>query len=161
MDKLELDARVARLERRLSLLTAILAAAALAAGLFLLVAIRRVDETAAIETSVSPPVPPAPTAPAAFATGVFTPAPDVSMGALRDELIAVHALLDQGLISEDEWESKKARLLRGPVVASDLRSDLEQVRQLADRDLICEEERDALRARLLGLDEPTEAAVGH
>jgi hypothetical protein len=165
MDKLELDARVARLERRVSLLTAMLAVAVLAAVGIGFTSLRRAEEPAtatALEAAatVKDTFPPAPPAMISMAT-TRAPGFEGSMGWLRDQILTLHALREQELITEDEWQAKKAQLLAAPIAVAELRSDLQQVRDLCDQRLICEEERDALRARLLGLDGSEHAGQGN
>jgi hypothetical protein len=158
MDKLELDTRVARLERRLSLLAAgIVLAAGLFAGAWCIAAIRQPDlVTPATAFEIPPPVPVATPVPTQFLTVAAPMMAEGSMPALQRELAMFHGLLDEGVIREEEWEAKKGRLLSQPVTPGDLRSDLEQVQQLWTEHLICEDERDALRAQLLGIEERDE-----
>ena len=63
-------------------------------------------------------------------------------------------LQDEGIITEEEWEARKARTLEEELNPGDLRSDLQMVQQLSDTGAICEEERTSLRARLLGIEQP-------
>jgi len=145
MDKLELDARVARLERRSSHLTAlvILMGAILACVLFFAL-VGRPDVSPVYATTVATPAP----------VPMLPPPPaDGSMAALHQQLATLRELRDQDLITEDEWHAKKDRLLAAPVKASDLRSDMERVRELFDQKAICEGERDTLKAKLLEIDE--------
>jgi len=149
MDKLELDARVARLERRCSHLTALVTAfgVALACMVFFALAEGQVNIPATAVYAAPMPMPtPAP---------MITPAPPAhgSMAALHDQLATLRDLRNQDLITEDEWHAKKNKLLSAPVKASDLRSDLERVRDLVDQQAICEGERDTLKKKLLEIDE--------
>lgn len=154
MDKLELDARVARLERRVGVLwTAFaLASVGVVALLFFALVVRK-------SSVYHPPEPPAtaismPTPmPMEFVTATAPASSEGSMPALQHQLNTFHDLCNQGLISEEEWQAKKAKLLSAPVTAGDIRSDLQQVQQLVDTQAICESEREALRAQLLGIEE--------
>lgn len=144
MDKLELDARVARLERRSSHLTALVALMGVALACGLLFAL-----TGGSDTMTATPV---------YATTMPMPTPvppppaDGSMAALQQQLSTLRDLRDQDLITEDEWHAKKDKLLSAPVKASDLRSDLEQLRDLLDQNAICEGERDNIKAKLLEIE---------
>src|SRR4051812_24009410 len=123
MDKLELDARVARLERRSSHLTAIVAlmGAALACTLFFAL-VGQADVPSAYATTM--PMPTAP--PVATPAPMLAPPPPVdgTMAALHDQLAILRDLRNQDLITKDEWHAKKNKLLSASVKASDLRSDL-------------------------------------
>ncbi|QDV33572.1 SHOCT domain-containing protein [Tautonia plasticadhaerens] len=164
MDKLELDARVAKLERRFGLM--IVALFIVPAAILLISVARggRVD-VARAATVVSVPTPhPTPTvwetpAPEPFLGGMggmmgMMGSMEGSMAALSHELATLTQLRDEGVITEEEWQAKKAKILEEPLSPGDLRTDLQLVQQLSDTGAICEEERTALRVRLLGLDEP-------
>ena len=154
MDKLELDVRVARLERRSSHLTVLVAlmGAALACMLFFAL-VGHADVSPAYATVL--PMPTVAPAPVATPAPMFPPAPpaDGTMAVLHDQLATLRDLRNQDLITEDEWHAKKNKLLSAPVKASDLRSDLERVRDLVDQEAICEGERDTLKKKLLEIEE--------
>jgi hypothetical protein len=81
------------------------------------------------------------------------PPAEGSMAALEHQLSTFRELRNEGLISEEEWQAKKAGLLSQPVTPGDIRADLEMVRRLAEDQAICDAERDRLRAKLLGIEE--------
>ena len=84
------------------------------------------------------------------------------MGAIFHELSTLKQLQDEGIISEEEWEAKKAHILEKELNPGDLRADLKMVQQLSDTGAIGEADRSALRARLLGIEEPrAEEAQDH
>jgi hypothetical protein len=167
MDKLELDARVARLERRYGLVLALLLAVP-ASVLMLLVGYARMGraEHQISETVVASPIPPSPTewvkaAPEPFMGGMgmmgmmggMMSSPG-SMTALHQELSTLAQLLGEGVITQEEWQAKKERVLAGELHPGDLRTDLELVRQLVDAEALTEGEQASLRARLLGIEGP-------
>lgn len=154
MDKLELDARVARLERRVHGLSAAVAlvGAMLAFTLFFAMAGRNASYPD-LPAMVATPAPLSPPMPVASVTTTAMQPSEWTMPALQHQLSTFHDLRSQGLISEEEWEAKKAKLLSLPVTPGDIRSDLEQVEQLVEGHAICEGERDGLRAKLLEIEE--------
>ena len=143
MDKLELDGHVSRLERRF---VVILAALVAAVGVCL-IWLGRSDRAVALPMPVavaSPP--PTPT--------VFAPDPFMgdmgmmggaggSMPGLYHELSTLTQLLGERMITEPEWQAKKAQVLARELIPGDLRSDLKMVQELADAGALTEEERAA------------------
>jgi hypothetical protein len=130
MDKLELDARVARLERRLSTLIAVLAVAALAAAV---AALAMVSRTAAVRTEDIPatPVPP----PAVASTPAKRPAePENGMGQLQAELRTLRDLQGQGIITLVDFQAKKATILARPLHVGDYAADVRAATKLGALD---------------------------
>lgn len=166
MDKLELDARVARLERRFGLLIAALLIVPAALFLFTVTRVGRMEEaaTAAIVDVPRPPSPPPtptvwePSHSEPFLSGMgmmgMMGSAEGSMEALYQKLSSLTQLRDEGIITEEEWLAKKAQILEEPLNAGDLRGDLQLVQRLSDTGALSEEERTVLRTRLLGLEEP-------
>lgn len=172
MDKLELDARMARVERRVSFLFALAILGLLVVGLGLgLVALRgrhvAAAQTAQMEAIAVHTLPPTPMAPPAL-DGMAMTAYDNPFGAggmgmlgplgetLR-QLVTIRQLLVEKVITPEDWEAKKAQLLAGPIAAANLRNDLQAVQQLWETKALNDAERDALKQQLLGLSKPGEA----
>jgi hypothetical protein len=162
MDKLELDTRVARLERRVSLLTTVLILAA--AGAVITIYFARIGVSEAAATVVGPPVmTPARVAPPPaepFAAFLAPGMPSGGMGgmyaegtmeALHHQLSTLKQLLDENIIDEGEWRAKRSKVLAEPLKPGDLRLDLGMVKELHDGKVICDDEQADLRARLLGI----------
>jgi hypothetical protein len=147
MDKLEFDARLAQLERRVGLLSAlILGGVCLVAfsGLFL------------VRMSAKP-IPPATAfvstpAPHHMAT---TPSPMIqdysegSVGNLANQLRDLADLHKRSLLTGDEYEAKKAQLLEKPLRSSDLKSELEFVSDLQRRNVITSDEFQTIKKKIL------------
>jgi hypothetical protein len=159
MDKLELDTRVARLERRVSLLTTVLLLAA--AGAVITICFARIggEEVAAeagtplvVTPAPTPPADPCMMAPAAGmgSGGMAAMYGDGTMAALGHQLSTLKELRDEGIINEEEWQAKQSNVLAEPLKPGDLRSDLGMVKQLHDSQVICDDEQAELRTRLLG-----------
>jgi hypothetical protein len=177
MDKLELDARVARVERRLSLLTALAITGLLAIGLnFGAIALRRDALAQALPPPLAPrPIPPSPPPTPASPDstviagggmpgpvydnpfglgGMGMPAP---LGQSLEQLMTVRQLLQEKTITAEDWEAKKAQILSKPIVAANLRNDLQAVQMLWENKALTDAERDAFKRHLLGLAKPGEA----
>jgi hypothetical protein len=136
MDKLELDDRVARLERRVSLLLAmpfvIIALLVLAA--MSMAFLRRADESAA---------PPMPT-PAAV-----TVEDDRSMQRLDGDLRKLHGLLNENLIDRDDFQAKKKVLFAPLLHVTDFASGMQLARKLLDENIIDRGEYEQLKKKIL------------
>jgi hypothetical protein len=134
MDKLELDERVARLERRLGQLwTGILFVGILiGAGLFFLL-------FSQVGRSVKAP-------------GLVT-GPPGSVAALENRLTTLDELRTRGDITPADRDAAKAKLLAEPLSASDLKTDMARVQHLRTRNLISIEEADRVKAKLLEIKE--------
>lgn len=160
MDKLDLDARLARLERRVGLLSAVLLlGVVLTLGLF---ALRASSQQQATLTPL-PPSAPAVVAPVMPRMAVPSPVSigmmenmggmmggiDGSVPALHQKLISMKQLHDEGLIAEEEWKAMKAKALEEPLASGDLRSELQIIQQMLDDGLIDDTERVELRDKLL------------
>lgn len=166
MDKLDLDARVLRLERRVGFLTILLLGGV---GLALvamigLTRLRALEATRAATVFTAMPPPAAPpmhgevapitvTGPMMAGMGSFLPGFEGGIAALREELASMKQLFDEGVIDEAEWEALKTKALEKPITPHDLRADLQDVQQLFDTGILCDGERAELRSRLLGLTE--------
>jgi hypothetical protein len=157
MDKLELDARVARLERRVGLLmTALFLAATGGVVLMYLALGGRADAQPAHATVATPASPPhifhsAP-APDAFMGGMgMMMNAEGTMAALHQKLATLKQLREEGVINEQEWQAKKTKELGQPLNPGELRTDLEAAQRLYESQAISEDERADLRATLLGL----------
>ncbi len=168
MDKLELDVRMARLERRVSMLTTVLFLAA--AGATILIYLARFGGEEASATAVTPAVmTPAPAPPPPTDLVAAAPVPGLpfglsggnihgegTMGTLHHQLSTLKQLRDEGMINDEEWRAKKSKVLAEPLTPGDLRSDLGMVKQLRDSQVICDDEQAALRTRMLGIEPPRE-----
>jgi hypothetical protein len=158
MDKLELDARVARLERRVGYFVtlATLFAIGLAAFVGLAMTRRAVNaelSTPAMVMEVPAPPPALPPSPSAVFAPMPMPPAAGSMPALFQQLATIRELVEEQVITEAEWAAKKELLLAEPVTVGDLKSDLQGVQHLWNTQAISEAERDSLKARLLGIEE--------
>ncbi|QDV36345.1 hypothetical protein [Tautonia plasticadhaerens] len=165
MDKLELDARMTRLERRHGLVLALLLVVQ-AAVLALLIGFPRFGrvEPSMRSTVIAAPLPPS-TQPAEWITTEMASDMGVASmmsGMARSDSMTVHyrelatlkQLQGEGVISEAEWQAKKEQVLSRQLNPEDLRTDLEMVRKLVDAGALTEGEQASLRTRLLGLEEP-------
>jgi hypothetical protein len=150
MDKLELDGRVARLERTVAMLGAIngLIFAAGAAGAVFWLSFR-----SAPPLSPATPVPemamPVPTP----SVMINAPAPrDASEGSvphLAHKLFELHQLQNKGLLTSLEFESKKDQLLAKPLTSCDLSTDLEEIGELQNQSIISSLEFSELKKKIL------------
>jgi hypothetical protein len=150
MDKLDLDARVARLERTVTALVAGLCLVGLLIGglfLFALVAVGRHNPPPAL---AAPPAIVTP-APAPFPTD-RRPEPG-SVSALEQRLATMDELRSRGIISDADMKASKDKLLEAPLTVVDLRSDLETVDQLRTRSLLSGEESNRIKAKILEIGE--------
>lgn len=165
MDKLDLDARMTRVERRVGFLTTVLLLAGLglaALTAFGLVARRHSPRP---PTVIASPLPP--TAPPMVGEAVPVEMPgdmmgqmpgmmdfsEGSMSALYHRLGSLAQLHGEGLITAEEWQAMKARALEGPIAPGDLRSDLRMVQDLSNSGAISDAERAEIRAKLLEIGE--------
>ena len=130
MDKLELDERVSRLERRVSVHSALAAAAVLAT----LAAIFFVTVSA---TSIQYEE-------TATATATTAPRSD-----FERELRNAHTMLEQGLITREDFEQKKELILLAPLDPSDDLESLRAARTLVDESLLTEDEYNVLKRKVL------------
>jgi len=147
MDKLELDERVARLEQKVSVLSAVLLGGLTLFGVsaaFLL--------TARAEMRPSPPA----------AMVVSTPAPRVAgqvqgpldfseggVGYLANQLRQMAELRATNLLNDAEYQAKKEQLLSRPLTSSNLKAELELISGLKDEQVIDDAEYRAIRAKIL------------
>jgi hypothetical protein len=131
MDKLELDDRVTRLERRVSLCSALMSAAALAifAGAFLMaVGVTVSEEATPAVARVSSPAPPA---------------------GFEVELRNAHKLQEQGLITREDFDQKKEMILDAPLPPSDEVQAMEAAKALVDEGILNEAEYGILKRKIL------------
>jgi hypothetical protein len=140
MDKLELDARVARLERRVSL---ILTLPFMILGLLVLVAMSMAFVGRASVTAV----PTAPPSPAVIAVEDHR-----SMHRLDGELRKLHALLEEDLINAGDFQAKKKNLLFGILHIDDFAGDMQMAKKLLDENILNISEYDELKKKILGID---------
>jgi hypothetical protein len=139
MDKLELDARVARLERRFSLLLTVpfLVFGLLALAAILMTSVSRRSDSAVITT---PPMP-APT--------VEVGTDDRNMHRLDGDLRKLHGLLDRNLIDRDEFQAKKRELFAPILHVTDFEGDIELAKALLDENIIDRDEYNQLKKKIL------------
>jgi len=164
MDKLELDARMARLERRGSMLKLLILSSA---GVGILVSLSSFSSGELAATPMPPPmvITPAPipadTVESAPAPGLYVSDGNIhgeaTMRALDHELSMLKQLRDEGMINEEEWRVKKSKVLAEPLKPGDLRADLGMVKQLRNRQVILDDEQAVLRERLLGIERDPKA----
>ncbi len=151
MDKLELDSRMACLERRvasLTLLTALLFAGAILSFVMVLRQVRSAE-------AMSWPMPPTPPMPVRVETApAFLPPLDASQGTVGHLVMQIGDLGDlhnRGVVNDTEFQAKKAQLLSHPMVSKDMRRELEEIGRLRDQNLLTSEEFDLLKAQALDL----------
>lgn len=149
MDKLEFDARLAHLERRVALLSALALGLLFAVGAGLL--LMTVRSTASERPAVMPPTP---SATVATATVAAPPAPlaDVSEGSvgyLTRRLDDLEALREKSLLTSLEFQEQKRQILEKTVRSADLKSELEHLGALRDRDVLTSLEFQAVKEKLL------------
>jgi hypothetical protein len=152
MDKLELDGRVARLERRVSLLSAtIFGLLALIGVAALLAVVARSEARPYVATPSEFPAPaPVPMVePPAPPPHVFRDMGPGSVGELSLRLHELEDVRNRDLITPQEYQAKKDQLLGRPLNPSDLKSDLEQLGELLARQTLTPAEHEALKARVL------------
>jgi hypothetical protein len=140
MDKLELDGRVARLERRVSL---ILTLPFMILGLLVLAAMSMAFVGRASVTEATPPPPPA---------AVTVPSDNASMYHLDGELRKLHALQEEGLINAGDFQAKKKNLLFGILHIEDFAGDMQMAKKLLDENILNSSEYDELKKKILGID---------
>jgi hypothetical protein len=137
MDRLELDGRVARLERRVSL---ILTLPFMILGLLVLAAVSMAFVGRASVTAV-PTAPPSPT--------VVAAEEGWNMHRLDGDLRKLHGLLDRNLIDRDEFQAKKRELFAPILRVTDFEGDIELAKQLLDENIIDRDEYNQLKKKIL------------
>jgi len=137
MDKLELDDRVSRLERRVSIHSVLFSLAGLGVLAAAFVTTARIvsapygEETATISTPVMPP----PESPASHDFVV--------------ELQRAHKMQQQGLISQADLDQKREMILAGPIAFSDEVAALNSAKGLVNHGIISEADFDVLKRKVL------------
>lgn len=145
MDKLELDARVERLERQMRVFRGLLGAVVLAGFLLALMATReRVSHSASVATPASVAVETAEESPPMPMTGEPWTVP-----VLAEKLRELDELYNQSAITNLERDAKKQAYLQRPLALTDLKSDLLAVQELYSQSLVSNLERDQLKATVL------------
>lgn len=149
MDKLELDARVARLERSLTFLWTLVGLGVAAVAAVALFAVRSHPSEAATRTAVVESTP-GMAAPAAMLVEGSEP---TTMADLERGLRLVQDLCQKDLINIQDRDAKKRQLIARPLMKVDIKPDLEKVKSLWDHRIISGEENDLLKKRVLNIDE--------
>jgi hypothetical protein len=159
MDKLELDSRVASLERKMTFFSAATLVGLVAlAGISILALIsRRAGEQAAtvtanVEKWIGPVEPPQP-----VPTPMLTPIlsadhetwADSQFGQLTAQIRELGALRSKSLLSDSEFQQKKQRLLDKNWEPSRLTLELETIESLKTEGLLTSSEFDKVRAKIL------------
>jgi hypothetical protein len=134
MDKLELDERVARLERRVSLYSSL---ASVGLGLILLGAF-----LATARMTVSYEEVPLP-------ARIATPVPPIPRSDFELQLRNAHKMQEQGLITREDFEQKKEMILDAPLDPADDVEALRGARTLVDEGLLTEDEYGILKRKIL------------
>jgi hypothetical protein len=142
MDKLELDARVARLERRVSWLTGFLILACAAASLMSLTV---AGGTATLQTPATPAV----MTPSPAPTMVRVSSTPHGMNQLAADLRKLRDVQLQGLISLQDLEAKKASLLAAPLEITDYASDIKAAKALQLEGVISMGDFETLKKKIL------------
>jgi hypothetical protein len=153
VDKLEFDSRLAHLERRVGLLTALLLGllALVGVGLMFLGASARATPTAII----SPPPPSMATVmEMPLQTHAVTPGPSLDMmdegvGHLVARLEELAQVKGRGLITEEEFQSKKDEMIAKPLHSTALAPELEKLNDMLAQGVISEAELQTLKAKIL------------
>lgn len=156
MDKLELDARVERLERAVRNLAVLLIVVGLITGSLALMLL-----TASSRYTMVPPAATAATeVPHLTETTVAAPASmpmqvrDGTEGTayhLATKFRELKQLRDKGLLTSSEQTAKKDQLLASPLRSTDLAADLEELGRLRDESLVSGDEFTKLKEKILGL----------
>jgi hypothetical protein len=144
MDKLELDDRVSRLERRVSFLMVLLPTVvllALAAALLM---------TSRLETPQSPAVMSPSETKVEIKTFQKSRSPAV-LGEIDGELRKLRDLQLQALITPNDFEAKKAVILERPLNVGDYAKDIQTAMALRNAGFITPSEYDALKNRILAI----------
>ena len=150
MDKLELDGRVACLERSVAILKVIVITALFVLGGYLVVGtMRRGNEAATV-------VPPAPPELAAFGAPTL-PMPPVfpsattegSVARLAFKLRESRALQDKGYLTSDEASSLRAKLIAEPLTPGEFGADVEELGRLRTETFLSDSEFTRLKGQLL------------
>ncbi len=142
MDKLELDARVALLERRLSLLIALLVLALATSIALALMMTMRGEARPAMMTVATPSA-------ATRETKVETKTAVGGVDQLDAELRKLHALQQSGLINAGDFQEKKELILANRIVVGDFARDIQVARKLADAAIINNVDYDELKKKIL------------
>ncbi len=153
MDKLELDARVAHLERKVAILSVIIAVMGAAAILSVVTftrraEIHRVESSTPSGITTTRVVAPSPIAVGTHSVGVI----DYTEGGvpyLANQLRESWSLQAKGLLNSSEFSAKKTQLLAKPIRPGGLTSDLEQISQLQRDNILTSSEYAALKAKIL------------
>lgn len=154
-DKLELDARVARLERRVGLLSAVILGGLAFLAVALLWAVRSSRPAMAVPPQLAAPAPAhvfPPTQPAPMMTEmglIHGPAPQGTVADLANRLEELADLRRKGLINESEFDARKQKLLARSFVPTSLGADLEQLGELRRSEALSEADYEAFKARIL------------
>jgi hypothetical protein len=145
MDKLELDDRVSRLERKLSLLTILMLGSLLLLSVSALFLLRSQSEVALIpatpapmimtETKAIPPVTPRPS--------------EGSINRLAEQLLVLEDLQKKSVLSPIEFQTKKSQILAKPIRSFDLKADLEQIADLQTKNILSPLEFQSLKTKIL------------
>jgi len=144
MDKLEFDARLAQLERRVSLLTALILSALVLIGVsagFLLM----------VRTSVRPGSPSvaSPRATVVHSAHAVLDNTDGSVGQIVHELRDLWELKEESLITGLDFMSKKEQLLNKPIRSTAIRPELEQLSKLKTQGVLNGLEYDSIKTKIL------------
>lgn len=153
MDKLEFDSRLAQLERRVGLLSALFLGLLVLVGVGLL--FMRASARATPTAIISPPPPSVATvAEMPVHTQVVPPTVQLNMldggvGHLVSRLEELAEVQRSGLISEEEFHSKKDELIAEPLHSTALAPELEKLNELLAQGVISEAELQTLKAKIL------------
>lgn len=136
MDKLELDDRVRRLERRASLQSLVMTLAALAVLGAVLVGFVGVSSYRYQEATatIAAPAPPPP----------GRPSPEYEV-----ELRQARQMYDQGLITRDDFEQKKEMILAAPMTFDDDFVAMKAARSLVSDGALTEDEYQIMKRKIL------------
>lgn len=145
MDKLELDGRVAQLERTVAILVGLnmLLFAAAGASVFW------------FSARSSPPPPmvsmtmPATERAVTVATAPAVPPSDGSVPFLSGKLEELKELHNRNLLTSFEFDAKKKELLGKPLASCNLTTDLEAISELRNQNILTSFEHDDLKKKIL------------
>jgi hypothetical protein len=146
MDKLELDARVARLERSLTFLWSLVALGMASVGVFLFFAVTSYGTRAA-----PPQVATAQPHTATVVARTVAPPGARTLADVERELLVVKDLKGRLLITDQEYAAKVKQILQPQFVSVDLKADLEKIRDLSARLMLTDADRDRLKTQVLGV----------
>jgi hypothetical protein len=139
MDKLEIDARVARLERRVSSFFALLVLGVAAGALALMLLIYQAGRST--EATVATP--------ALLPATVEVARDSASMSHLDADLRKLHGLLEEGLIDRDDFQAKKRGLFAPILHVTDFAGDMQLAKKLLDENIIDRGEYGELKKKIL------------